>query len=100
MHLEEPRARIGHRVGALSQAKALALKALVVLGGVTMLVSAFAISLVFIAIGLCVVLVFGGYLWWKTRDLRRQMRAGMQAPPQAAGEVIEGEAIEVEVKPR
>jgi hypothetical protein len=96
MHPDEPRARIGHRGSAISQAKHLALKALVVLGGVVTLVSAFVVSLVFVAIGLSVVLIFGGYLWWKTRDLRRQMRARMEGQVQPAGEVIEGEVISSE----
>lgn len=58
---------------------------------------AFTFSLV-----LFVVLVAGGllvwaYLWWKTRELRRQMRQrqetnGMRDQP-AGGRVIEGEVI-------
>jgi hypothetical protein len=95
MHLDEPRARIGYRGGAISRAKHLALKGLLVLGGALTLVSAFVVSLVFLAIGLAVVLTVGGYLWWKTRELRRQMRARMQeqSQPWSAGDVIEGEVI-------
>jgi len=99
MHLDEPRARIGHRGSAISRAKHVALKALVILGGAVMLASAFVVSLVFAAIGLAVVLIGGGYLWWKTRELRRQLRTRMQEQAQPAGEVIEGEVIEVEVVP-
>jgi hypothetical protein len=71
------------------------LKALAVLGGAVMLVSAFVVSLAFLAIGLAVVLTAGGYLWWQTRELRRQLRTGMQeqSQPRSAGEVIEGEVI-------
>jgi O-antigen/teichoic acid export membrane protein len=95
MHLDEPRARISYRGGALSQVKQFALKGLVALGGALMLASAFVVSLLFLAIGLAVVLTFGGYLWWKTRELRRQMRARMQeqSQPWSAGDVIEGEVI-------
>jgi len=95
MHLDEPRARIGYRGGAISQAKQFALKGLVVLGGALVLAGAFVLSLVFLAIGLAVVLTVGGYLWWKTRELRRQMRARMQeqSQPWATGDVIEGEVI-------
>jgi protein-S-isoprenylcysteine O-methyltransferase Ste14 len=93
MHLDQPRARIGHRGSAVSRAKQLALKTLVVLGGVLVLTSAFVVSLVFVAIGLAVVLTVGGYLWWQTRELRRQMRARMQEQPQFGGDVIEGEVI-------
>ena len=96
MHIDEPRARIAYRGSAISRAKQLALKTLVVLGGTVMLVSAFVVSLVFVAIGLAVVLIFGGYLWWKTRELRRQLRARMEEQQQPAGEVIEGEVIPLE----
>jgi predicted membrane protein len=77
----------------MSRAKQLALKTFVVLGVTVMLASAFVVSLVFVAIGLAVVLIFGGYLWWKTRELRRQLRAGMQGQQRPGGEVIEGEVI-------
>jgi Flp pilus assembly protein TadB len=96
MHLDEPRARIGYRGSAVSRAKHLALKGLLVLGGALMLVSAFVVSLVFVAIGLAVVLTVGGYLWWQTRELRRQMRARMQGQQQSDGDVIEGEVISPE----
>ena len=100
MHLDEPRARIAYRGNAISRAKHLAVKTLIVLGGIVMLVSAFLLSLVFVAIGLAVVLIFGGYLWWKTRDLRRQLRARMDEQQQPAGRVIEGEVIPLERTPR
>ena len=93
MHLDEPRARIAYRGSAISRAKHLVSKGLVVLGATVMLVSAFMVSLVFVAIGLAVVLIFGGYLWWQTRELRRQLRARMQGQSQPAGQVIEGEVI-------
>ena len=95
MHLDEPRARIAHQGSPITRAKQIALKAAVVVGGAVMLVSAFVISLTFLVIGLAVVLTVGGYLWWKTRALRRQLREQMQGQPQAWSdrEVIEGEVI-------
>jgi hypothetical protein len=93
MYPDEPRARIAYRGSAISRAKTFAVKAFVVLGGAVMLVSAFMVSLVFLAIGLAVVLIFGGYLWWKTRELRSQLRERMQGQQQPAGDVIEGEVI-------
>ena len=96
MQSDEPRARIAYRGGALSRAKQLALKTFIVLGGTVVLAGAFLVSLVFVAIGLAVVLIFGGYLWWKTRELRRQLRARMEEQQQPAGEVIEGEVIPLE----
>jgi len=96
MHIDEPRARIGYEAGAVSRAKTLASKALVVVGGVLALAGAFVLSVAFLAIGLAVVLAVGGYLWWKTRELRRQIRAEMQRQSKPAGVVIEGEVIPVE----
>ena len=96
MYLDEPRPQIGYRGSAISRAKDIALKAAIVVGGALMLASAFVLSLVFLAIGLGVVLIGGGYLWWKTRELRRQLRARMHSRPQPGGEIIEGEVIEVE----
>ena len=100
MQFDEPRARIAYSGSAVSRAKHLALKGLVVLGGVVVLASAFVLSLVFVAIALAVVLTGGGYLWWQTRELRRQMRARMQDHPQFSGNVIEGEVISQERTPR
>lgn len=99
MQLDEPQARIGYRDTAVSRFKLLAAKTLVVVGGVVTLASAFVLSLVFVAIGFVVVASVGGYLWWKTRELRRQVRARMQesAPPRYAdSDVIEGEVISPE----
>ena len=93
MHFDEPRARIGYRDSAISRAKHVALKALVVLGGALMLASAFVVSLVFVTVALAVGLAVGGYLWWQTRELRKQMRARMQERSQPPGEIIEGEVI-------
>ena len=95
MYLNEPRARIAYPGGALSRAKNLALKGMLVLGSAVTLVSAFVVSLMFVAIGLAVVLTVGGYLWWQTRDLRRQLRARLleQSRPRSGGVVIEGEVI-------
>ena len=53
-----------------------------------LLVVAFMFSLLVFAILGIVGLLVWGYLWWKTRDLRRQIR---EQPP--GGRVIEGEAI-------
>jgi hypothetical protein len=95
MHVDEPRPQIGYRGSAISRAKEVTLKVAVVVGGALMLASAFVVSLVFLAIGLGVVLIGGGYLWWKTRELRRQLRARMHRQPRPGGEIIEGEVVEV-----
>lgn len=60
-----------------------------------------ALVLMFSALVLAIVLVVGviawGYLWWKTRDLRKRMRNGSLGGEVIRGEVIEGEVIEGEV---
>src|SRR5687768_1918298 len=96
MRLDEPRAQIGYRGSAISRAKHLALKGVLVIGGALTLASAFVVSLVFVAIGMAVVLTVGGYLWWQTRELRRQMHARMQEQPRSTGRIIEGEVISPE----
>lgn len=65
-----------------------------------MVASAFVLSLVFLAIGFVIVLIGGGYLWWKTRELRKQMRERMQNVrmqeqfrPKPGSNVIEGEVV-------
>ncbi len=95
MYLNESRARVGYQGSALSRVKHLALKVFLVLASAVTVVSAFVLSLVFVAVGLAVVLIVGGVLWWKTRDLRAQMRARMQdrSMPAAGGRVIEGEVL-------
>ncbi|HMK14963.1 MAG TPA: hypothetical protein VK460_08130 [Burkholderiales bacterium] len=53
-----------------------------------LLVAAFMFSLLVFAILVTVGLLVWGYLWWQTRELRREMS---EYPP--GGRVIEGEAI-------
>lgn len=53
-----------------------------------LLVVAFTFSLLVLAIVATGGLLVFGYVWWKTRELRRQMREG-----QPGGRVIEGETI-------
>ena len=76
--------------------KAGGIVAATVLAGLTLMFSA-----VLLTVFLCVGTVAMAYLWWKTRELRKQMR---NSPPRGAameqevfeGEVIEGEATRVE----
>jgi hypothetical protein len=101
MHDNDGQMKLGYRGGVASRTKALVARTLsIVLGGVV-LVSAFVFSIVLFAIALTVVLAVGGYVWWKTRDLRRQMReqihggVGMQAARRAdaTDDVIEGVVV-------
>ncbi len=98
-------------------------RVLALLGAALALVLAFTFSLVFLAVVALAGLLVGGYVWWKTRELRRQLRAagvkgtnglgglsgidGLDGFARAAGqrdgaqdsaasgEIIEGEAVRV-----
>jgi uncharacterized protein (DUF58 family) len=63
-------------------------KALTLVVAAFLAIFAFTVSLIVFAFTLSVGLLAGGYLWWKTRELRRRMR---EQPPR--GRVVEGEAV-------
>lgn len=85
--------------------KALAVIATAALVSVGLMFSAvlFAVLLVFVALG-------GVWLWWRTREVRRQLRLMQQAMQEfqarsadvqhetVEGEIIEGEAVRVDNK--
>ena len=64
---------------------------LALLAGAILLILGFLFSVVVLAVIAALGLAVGGYLWWKTRTLRRAMRE--QAPD---GQIIDGEAVVVE----
>jgi uncharacterized protein HemX len=49
-------------------------KMLAAVVGAALLVVGFAVSLVMLAVVLGACIVIGGFAWWKTRDLRKQLR--------------------------
>ena len=49
---------------------------------------AFMLSLLIFAAVVAIALLAGGYLWWKTRELRKKMRDRPQG-----GRIIDGEVI-------
>ena len=63
-------------------------KAVAFASGAVLLVVAFMLSVLLLAVVVTGGLLAWGYLWWRTRELRKQMR---ERPP--GGHVIEGEAI-------
>lgn len=78
-------------------------KVLAVVIGAALLVLGFAVSLVMLAVALGVAIVVGGFVWWKTRDLRKQLREqamraqqmqGQQVPERAGQRMDNGEVIE------
>lgn len=71
-------------------------KALALLGGAALLVLGFLFSLVLLAIAAVLLAGVSAYLWWKTRELRRQLREASAACPEPnGGSVIDGEATHV-----
>jgi uncharacterized protein HemX len=49
-------------------------KVLTLVIGTALLVVGFAVSLVMLAVVLGAGVLIGGFVWWKTRDLRKQLR--------------------------
>jgi len=66
----------------------------VVVGAVG-LVAAFALSIVLFAVLLVAVVAFGGWFWWKTRDLRRALDAASRQHAATLEREVHGEAIVV-----
>jgi len=69
-------------------------KILTAVASAAALVVAFMLSLLIFATIAAIALVVGGYLWWRTRELRRRMR---EQPP--GGRVIDGEVIQDSATP-
>ena len=96
MQREAERLRLDSHASMSSRAKDVVLKIIAVMAAAVMLVSAFVLSLAFFAIASAAALAFGGYIWWKTRELRAQIDAALQdrmGAPQTRGNVIEGVVI-------
>jgi predicted membrane protein len=68
---------------------------LTVAAGALVLIGAVAISFVVFVVVLAALLVFGVYVWWKTRHLRRQIEEQLNAQQSDSprGETIEGEVL-------
>lgn len=86
--LPPPRRRRGSLPTLVTRILTVAATTLVLIGAV-------AISFVVFVIVLAALLVFGLYLWWKTRHFRRQLQEqfNAQRPEPPRGDIIEGEVI-------
>ncbi|HLS82650.1 MAG TPA: hypothetical protein VK025_14720 [Steroidobacter sp.] len=89
MQFDQERPRLQYRGGVKPRAQAFLARALAATGAIVVLLGAVAVSIVLFVIALSAALVLGAYLWWKTRDLRRQMRSHLAAD----SDVIEGVVI-------
>lgn len=100
MYDYDTRPKLGYRRPPISRAKDALVKASAAVAGGVMLVSAFVLSAVFLAVAIVVLLGFGGYMWWRTRELRKALREQMEEaqaqayPRQPQDDVIEGVVIE------
>jgi len=72
-------------------------KALIFLATATLISVAFMFSLVLLVSILLAGLIAWVYLWWKTRELRKQMREHFADGVVRESEVFEGDVIEGEV---
>ncbi len=82
--------------GHSRQPAGLAGRVLGFVGAVIATILAFMFSLAALAVIAAAAVVIGGWLWWKTRAVRKQMQDQMQQQAQqrpADGYVIEGEVI-------
>ncbi len=100
MTLDRETARIGYNGNRLGwRVQGVVGKLLALATGAVLLVGAVAISIAVFAAAAAGLLVVGLYVWWKTRDLRKQMRAAssnhaVSNPAVIDGEIIEGEVVE------
>lgn len=78
----------GNSAGARVNASGLPGKVLAFATGAVLLVVGLIFSLLVLALAATAAVLVLGFLWWKTREQRRQIR---QRPP--GGRVIDGEAI-------
>ena len=73
-------------------------KLVAAIAGSLLLVGAFMLSVVLLAVFALAGLAGGAYLWWRTRDFRKRLREHVRAHP-ADGRVIEGEVVR-DIPPR
>jgi hypothetical protein len=93
--METPK-RLGHDIPVRRRGSNWLRQGITALGGLVVLSLMFMFSLVVFALLLGFALVFGGYAWWRTRELRRQLKAHhAQWPARGSGSirVVEGEVI-------
>jgi O-antigen/teichoic acid export membrane protein len=100
MQFDQERLRLGQHRSVNSRALDVMVKVAAVAAGAILLVSALVLSIVFVLGALAVLLVVGGYFWWKTREVRKQMREHVRTQtrtqmrrPSAQGDVIEGVVV-------
>lgn len=95
-HTVKPAADPRHR---RTQQPGLLAKGLTLLITTALLVLGFMFSLLLVAFAVAAAVLAWGYLWWRTRQLRRRFREQAQGAPRpeaGGGTVFEGEAVRVD----
>lgn len=82
-----------HRVRSDSQSQGLLGKMLAIVAKTCLLALSFFFSMLALAVVAVGSVLFGSWVWWKTRNLRQQMREQRTA----GGQIIEGEVIRRDV---
>jgi Flp pilus assembly protein TadB len=59
--------------------------------GIVLAIAAILFASVVLALAAAIAIVVGGWLWWRTRHLRREMRRQAEELQRREGAVIEGE---------
>lgn len=89
MQFDDDRRRLGHSGSTLgSRAQGILMKVLAVAASAVLLLGAIAVSMVLFAVALAALLVFAAYIWWRTRELRRQIRERQRNSEPIEGEII------------
>jgi hypothetical protein len=100
MRLDDKRPALNHGGGVpptqstSSRAMQVVAKAVALIGGVVLLVSALALSLIFFAALIVVGVLIGGYLWWKTRELRKEIRTQFESVRPVHADRSKGSAMD------
>ena len=97
MQFDDKRPELGERGTPPTRgAPGLLARVAAIIGGAILLMSALALSIFFFAVLAVAGVLIGGYLWWKTRELRKQIRTQF-ASNDSQREIIEGEIIEADI---
>lgn len=97
MQFDDKGPKLDYNRSGSSGAMGLVAKVLTVVGGAIVLVSALALSVLFFAVLIVIGAFIGGYLWWKTREIRKQIRTQFSSNQTGRGASFDGEIIEGEV---
>ncbi|WP_144146932.1 hypothetical protein [Paraburkholderia sp. BCC1884] len=89
MQFDKQQDRLGQSGATMRPgSQSLLAKVLAIVIGAALLVVGFAVSLVMLAVVLGAGIVIGGFVWWKTRDLRKHLREQAMRAQQTHGQQV------------